>query len=353
MIKNKLSKIFFFLVFILSICSECFSQDYEKTKLSQNNYEHYQNYYKSYQNYYNPNQGNFQGNNTNLQQKKQENDFSLQKNNRSNENSQTINYPTLQQSLTNQRRKNAFEDGFGEGYRIYDSVNRQSYFCSNSKSSEMPFRHQDNFNGIYVGFGYQSISSDVTQKVTSNSLAQPSSSATPKSQNFNGTSSTGVLLIGQGRLFSTGLYLGQEAAINIGTATASTKTVDTVPGYDKMSMTAYNFSSYSGKIGYQVLERFLPYFKLSFSLSPIRYTMENSTSKIVSTSDGPSFAFGVGVDFSISEHVRLIVDYSKWSLSEPNSGDTINITKSGTTTQYSIKYEGSMSVARASLAWRF
>jgi hypothetical protein len=265
--------------------------------------------------------------------------------------------------------KKTNEDGLGIGFRVYDNSNRQSYFCGLNQAVKPKFSHDNNFNGVYFGVAINSISSavDFSLKSVGGGVSVVGGKIIDTTspnffQNFSGANTLPSIIIGQGRLFSNGLFLGQEASINIGEFSASKKNilVENV-NLDEVKMFSSNFSTYSGKFGYNIFKNFLPYVKISMSLSPIKYLIkvdQNSDvnrTRYLTVGDLPNIGFGTGIDISLYEHVRMMIDYTYFPNSSGKFDDTLCLKDACTSAGQSKRPEmtSSFSVAKVGVVWRF
>ena len=250
-----------------------------------------------------------------------------------------------------------FKDGKGSGYRVYDNSNRQSYFCDIAPIPKKIFTHENNFSGIYFGVGAVKIDATFNLSETTKYSIYNSNSGLPAKPSsaynfsFSGSNILPSIIIGQGRLFSSGLFLGQEFAMNIGEFNISSdKNIDNSK-YKKASYLFSNYSYYSGKFGYNVYKNFLPYLKVSLSSSNTRFILQqpNDVKKI---GVGNSFSFGIGggIDISIEEHIRAIIDYTQFSgegeMSDTSLDGAYSIAKSS-------KFNSKYAFTRLSLIYRF
>lgn len=270
-------------------------------------------------------------------------------------------YPSSIAKSKNNKKTN--NDGMGTGFRVYDNSNRQSYFCGLNQAIKPKFSHDNNFNGVYFGVAINSISSSVDFSLKSSNVFSGSNKYTPPpniSQNFSGTSSLPSIILGQGRLFSNGLFLGQEASINVGEFSATKKNflVDNV-NLNEVKMFSSNFSTYSGKFGYNIFRNFLPYAKVSISLSPIKYLIKVDDNadveryRYLTVGEMPSFGFGAGMDISLYDHVRMMMDYTTFSnSSEFNGGICLKLNCSDSYVR-KAQMNTNFSVAKVGIVWRF
>ena len=251
-----------------------------------------------------------------------------------------------------------FKDGKGSGYRVYDNSNRQSYFCDIAPVPKKIFTHDNNFSGIYFGVGAVKIDATFNLSETSRYTYSGSSSSSQKTNpdpyNFSFSGSKGLpsIIIGQGRLFSSGLFLGQEFAMNIGEFNMSSNKIDNSK-YKKVSYLFSNYSYYSGKFGYNIYKNFLPYLKVSLSQSDSRFVLQNTNGlKKIGVGEAFSFGIGGGVDISLEENIRAIIDYTQFS----GSGE-ISRSEDGGGGQYYLEkksnFTSKYAFTRVSLIYRF
>jgi hypothetical protein len=246
-----------------------------------------------------------------------------------------------------------FKDGKGSGYRVYDNSNRQSYFCNLTQTRKNTFSHDNNFNGVYFGLGVAKIdaSVDFSQNSRESTVISPTT-IPPYKFNFSGSKTLPSIIIGQGRLFSSGLFLGQEFAMNIGEFNTSSNKIDNKE-YKKITYSFSNYSYYSGKLGFNIFKIFLPYVKLALSTSSSRFILQkNDDSKVISGGSFPSVGVGLGVDISIQDHVRAIIDYTQFSGSASGFLNSSNSTTQKVIVN-STSYDSAYSFTRASLIYRF
>lgn len=250
-----------------------------------------------------------------------------------------------------------FNDGKGVGYRVYDNSNRQSYFCDISLKSKKTFTHDNNFNGVYFGVGMAKIDATVNFSQTSKyyqalSISKPNPD--PYKFSYSGSQILPSIIIGQGRLFSSGLFLGQEYAINIGGFEVSSNKIDN-DEYSKISYSFSNYSYYSGKFGFNIFKAFLPYVKLSLSMSSSGFTLHGkSKAKGIFGGEYPNFGYGAGIDISIQDHIRAIIDYTQFSSGGASSESGANgYSKSKTDITNTVKFNSEYAFTRVSLVYKF
>jgi hypothetical protein len=257
----------------------------------------------------------------------------------------------------NTKKYQNFKDGKGKGYRVYDNSNRQSYFCNINPTPKKTFTHDNNFNGVYVGAGIAKIDSSINLSQTSTDIYFGGIGVAPKiidpyKFNFSGSKALPSIIIGQGRLFSSGLFLGQEFAMNLGEFNIGSNKINNNE-YKKINYSFSNYSYYSGKFGFNIFKIFLPYVKLSLSTSASRFILQkNDNSKVVSSGSFPTVGFGGGIDISIQDHVRAIIDYTQFS----GSGDAYFVSSksdSTSTIRNSVAYDSKYAFTRVSLIYRF
>lgn len=291
--------------------------------------------------------------------------------------------PSYQDIYNNQNNKNLvipnkkplynFSDGLGEGYRVYDNSNRQSYFCGLTANKKNIFTHQNNFNGVYVGIGANFVSTTIDISQTPKGI--PSSTVTtvdqkPVSPNVNygasDNSTVPSIIIGQGRLFSNGLYLGQEMSILVGDINlkksnmkpqSSSQEANAV--LNQVKFRSSNLSFYSGKFGFNMFDIFLPYVKLGISFSSTNFQTKFVDDSIKNVNGfWPFIVYGAGIDVSIVENFRLMLDYSAFSVDSEvdfNRYSSNGATSSGSLIEksYNIPLNLSASLLRANLIYRF
>jgi len=258
-----------------------------------------------------------------------------------------------------------FSDGLGEGYRVYDNSNRQSYYCGLSSDKKNIFTHQNNFNGVYVGVGVNFVNSsiDITQNSSYSSANQDTTQVKPISYNASSNSTVPSIIIGQGRLFSNGLYLGQEMSILVGDFTldkknlkpqSSASEVDDI--IDQIKFRASNLSFYSGKFGFNIFDVVLPYVKvgLSFSSTNFQLKFKDGTTKNA-TGNWPFLTYGAGVDISMSENFRFMIDYTIFSSSAETYFNQYYSSQLGIGVEksYKLPIDLTSSFLRANLVYRF
>lgn len=251
-----------------------------------------------------------------------------------------------------------FNDNKGIGYRVYDNSNRQSYFCNLKQENKPKFTHDNNFNGLYFGVGVNngSLSMDIAEihKYKNNTTTTQFSPF-----NVSGNFTKPSILMGQGRLFSSGLYLGQEMSIIIGEIDLIGKNFDLNPKTDitksktstlkKSTFRLSNFSFYSGKFGVNIFKRYLPYLKLGISLAESKIINEyNENKKLSNQGSTPIIVFGGGIDISLYDHVRLVLDHSILNIKSDNeSYVSYNTFSAGSSNSININ------ISRINLLWRF
>ena len=251
-----------------------------------------------------------------------------------------------------------FKDGKGSGYRVYDNSNRQSYFCDIAPIPKKIFTHDNNFSGIYFGVGAVKIDATINLSETTKYIINNPYSGLPAKPNsaynfsFSGSNILPSIIIGQGRLFSSGLFLGQEFAMNIGEFNISSDINIDNSEYKKASYLFSNYSYYSGKFGYNVYKNFLPYLKVSLSSSNTRFILQRPGGvKKIGVGDYFSFGIGGGIDISIEEHIRAIIDYTSFS-GEREISDAIPNGNAGYYDQ-KFKFNSEYAFTRLSLIYRF
>ena len=272
--------------------------------------------------------------------------------------------------IPKKNKKNVKSDGMGTGFRVYDNSNRQSYFCGLNQAVKPKFKHDNNFNGVYFGVAVNSISSTVDfslKNVSGNNVVfvngKPVDFSTSNfSQGFSGSNVLPSIILGQGRLFSNGLFLGQEASINIGEFSAKKKNTQFEDiNFDEIKMFSSNFSSYSGKFGYNIFRNFLPYVKVSLSLSPMKYLIKvndaqnpSDRTRYLAVGGLPNFGIGAGMDISLYEHVRMMIDWTYFS-SPGGEFNTTMCTNSPCQAAQEKRPEKSstFSIAKVGVVWRF
>ena len=243
-----------------------------------------------------------------------------------------------------------FKDGKGYGYRIYDNSNRQSYFCNLAPLAKKNFTHDNNFNGIYFGVGLAKIDSSLDLQENENNIHEPSKINPPYKYNFSGSKVLPSIIIGQGRLFSSGLFLGQEYAINIGEFKITSNKIDNNK-YKSISYLFSNNSYYSGKLGYNIFKNFLPYLKLSLSMSTSNFILkDNENHNSITSGGGIFFGGGFGIDISIQNHLRAIIDYTQFYDEGEKSS---SYKKDNLYIQKKTLFETSNSFTRFSLVYKF
>ena len=257
--------------------------------------------------------------------------------------------------ITAPKKNVNFKDGKGQGYRVYDNSNRQSYFCNINPNPKKTFTHDNNFNGVYVGIGVAKIDSSINLSQTSTITSFNGKGGVinnPYKFDFSGSKTLPSIIIGQGRLFSSGLFLGQEFAMNIGEFNIGSNKINN-DEYKKINYSFSNYSYYSGKFGFNIFKIFLPYVKLSLSTSTSRFILQkNDNSKVVNGGSFPSVGFGGGIDISIQDHVRAIIDYTEFS----GSGDSFFLSSKSdqaTNIRNNVSYDSKYAFTRVSLIYRF
>jgi hypothetical protein len=264
--------------------------------------------------------------------------------------------------IPNKKTSYNFQDGMGEGYRVYDNSNRQSYFCSLNNNKKNIFTHQNNFNGVYVGAGLNFVNTamDVSQNLRYSQGTSPGSSKLP-TYSASSNSIVPSIIIGQGRLFSNGLYLGQEMSILVGDFSVDKKnlkpqTTGSDPGVEleQIKFRASNLSFYSGKFGFNIFDVILPYIKvgISFSSSNFQFKLKDGSVKN-STGEYPFLTYGGGIDISVAENFRFMIDYTMFKNSSSEisfyqTNEANNVAKT-----YTLTSDANSSLMRANLVYRF
>lgn len=263
----------------------------------------------------------------------------------------------LGSNLKNNNKKYAnFQDGKGIGYRVYDNSNRQSYFCGLNNQNKANFTHDNNFNGLYFGVGANI--SNVSLELEESSRTLNSMTATKFSHSVSGGSVNPSIIMGQGRLFSNGLFLGQEMSIIIGEIAIKNNglgnIVKTQDGKEsqlqKTLFKTSNFSFYSGKFGVNVFKNFIPYIKLGISFGEFNYISEFKNSRRLTTIGSlPTFVYGFGLDISVMEHLRIMIDHSIFN----NSIDGNNKIFDGSQNTTELDASALVNISRLNLVWKF
>lgn len=290
--------------------------------------------------------------------------------------------PSYQDIYNNQNNKNLvipnkkplynFSDGLGEGYRVYDNSNRQSYFCGLTTNKKNIFTHQNNYNGVYVGIGANFV--NTTIDITQTPKGIPSSTVTqsnqkPISSNINYTASDNStvpsVIIGQGRLFSNDLYLGQEMSILVGDINLKKNNIKPQSSSQEaeailkqINFRSSNLSFYTGKFGFNIFDIFLPYIKLGISLSSTNFQAKFDDNTIKNVNGiWPFIVYGAGIDVSIVENFRLMLDFTAFSIkSEIDFSKYSNVNQNGNQAvekSYIIPLNLTASLLRANLVYRF
>ena len=346
-------KFFTFFILFLSIIQNSLGQDYINSSFQKNNiyskyYDNYQDNTRNYQTNYNNNsidndyygrdyKNPYYNNNYSPEYKKPINIYE--------DNSEYSAQTTLKKNIN-------FKDGRGVGYRVYDNSNRQSYFCDISSTPKKIFTHDNNFNGIYVGAGITKIDASVDFSQTSRNTSNNKPAPNPYKFNYSGSKILPSIIIGQGRLFSSGLFLGQEYAINIGEFKVSSNKIDNGE-YSKTAYSFSNYSYYSGKFGFNIFKVFLPYVKLSLSMSSSGFSIVGKNNyKGIFGGSFPSIGYGAGVDISIQDHLRAIIDYTQFS-SSADGRSTSSSESSNTYFVNNIKFNSKYAFTRVSLVYKF
>lgn len=262
--------------------------------------------------------------------------------------------PNNLNSLKKNQLKNYknFSDQKGIGYRVYDNSNRQSYFCGLNNQNKPNFTHDNNFNGLYFGIGANFIKSDISfdEIVVKNKVKTATFSNSASSNSVNPS-----VIMGQGRLFSNGLFLGQEMSIILGDINVKkdleTKTKDgETSKLKKINFYTSNYSFYSGKFGVNVFKNYLPYVKLGISFGNLSYMVKHETKNNIGSGNFMQFLFGFGLDISIFEHYRIILDHTVLSDSSETDGIEIENTLSK---KIHVDAESMLNISRINLVWRF
>jgi hypothetical protein len=258
-----------------------------------------------------------------------------------------------------------FSDGLGEGYRVYDNSNRQSYYCGLSSDKKNIFTHQNNFNGVYVGVGVNFVNSsiDITQNSRYTAKNQNNSPIKPTSYNASSNSTVPSIIIGQGRLFSNGLYLGQEMSILVGDFTLDKKNLKPQSAdseadgiIDQIKFRASNLSYYSGKFGFNIFDVVLPYVKVGLSFSSTNFQLKFKDGTTKNANGGwPFITYGGGVDISMYENFRFMIDYTMFSSSTDTYFNQYYSSQLGIGVEksYQIPIDLTSTFLRANLVYRF
>ncbi len=281
----------------------------------------------------------------------------------SNISSEQYNLPYNYHNKTKSNKIIDFNDGKGSGFRVYDNSNRQSYYCGLDQNKPLNFTHDNNFNGVYFGLGINSTSNSLSTEEDLSIVNNFSNSDTQNKKryqyDFSGNKINPTITIGQGRLFSSGFYLGQEFTMIVGDIGISKDNLkptqiknndNSFADIKKIQFIKSNMSYYSGKFGYNIFENFLPYLKLGLSFSSSKFIIETKNNKKYSSEGGfIAIIGGLGVDISISDHVRLMLDYSVTK----DSGEDLYFINNYTNYRHSAKIDNTISMARLNAVWRF
>jgi len=299
--------------------------------LNQNNYNSYDSLIKNYQ-------LPIQENKYNYKDIYNENELALPNNLNSLKKNQLKNY------------KN-FSDQKGIGYRVYDNSNRQSYFCGLNNQNKPNFTHDNNFNGLYFGIGANFIKSDISF----DEIVEKNKVKTTFSNSASSNSVNPSVIMGQGRLFSNGLFLGQEMSIILGDINVKkdleTKTKDgETSQLKKMNFYTSNYSFYSGKFGVNVFKNYLPYVKLGISFGNLSYMVKHTNKNDIGNGNFMQLLFGFGLDISIFEHYRIILDHTVFGDSVESDG--IEILNSMNKKTH-VDAKSMLNISRINLVWRF
>ena len=348
MLKFFLLSLFFSAIRISSLLAQDFNNSsFQKNNIYSNYYNNYQDNIESYQlNYASPSAPNKYGNSL-------ANDYDTTQYNKPKNNDYANSFNAVVPTANTKKYTN-FKDGKGVGYRVYDNSNRQSYFCDLAPSTKKKFTHDNNFNGVYFGVGIAKIDStvDFSQNSRTSSQVGPQESIPSYKFNFSGSKSLPSIVIGQGRLFSSGLFLGQEYAMNIGEFKVGSNKIDNGE-YKKINYSFSNYSYYSGKFGFNIFKIFIPYVKLALSMSTSRFIVQKSDeTKMINSGSYPSIGVGAGIDISIQDHLRAIIDYTQFS----GSGDGFASSVKSTSSKVIINttsFDSTYSFTRASLIYKF
>lgn len=262
-----------------------------------------------------------------------------------------------QESTSKQNKKyKMFDDGKGPGYRVYDNSNRQSYFCGLNNQNKPNFTHDNNFNGLYFGLGANIANVSLEVDETYRKFGETKSNKF--SHNISGSSVNPSIIMGQGRLFSNGLFLGQEMSIIIGEISVKNNNLRNPPKtingeeseLEKMIFKSSNFSFYSGKFGVNVFKNYIPYVKLGISFGEFNYISEfKGAKKLNNIGSLPTFVYGFGLDISVMEHFRVMLDHSIFSNSI--DGNTkLNYTDGS---QREINANATINISRVNVVWKF
>ena len=121
---------------------------------------------------------------------------------------------------------------------------------------------------------------------------------------------------------------------------------------DSVKFRASNLSFYSGKFGFNIFDVILPYLKAGLSFSSTNYQL-NFKDKTSQNSSGnwPFLAFGGGIDFSLRENFRFMIDYTMLTTSSEVNYNEYSPTK--LENSYNIPIDLTASFLRANLVYRF
>lgn len=222
-------------------------------------------------------------------------------------------------------------------FKIYDKQNRQSYICNEINPNVPPkpyvFKHIDNFHGIYIGIGIGQNEVNVAPYTKQNSL-------TSAMQSYTGSNMAPYLLLGNARVFSNGIYLGYEFSMQFGKSEISQNYADD----RKVTFATENISFYTTRLGYLIADNTALFGLIGMGLPSTSVTfVDSSGSKETAGPDGFAIKAGVGLDISIKQNVRMLLEYHIWSLPQHSTSDITN--GSEATLDYTV--------LQASLVWRF
>jgi len=231
--------------------------------------------------------------------------------------------------------------------KITDKINGQSYYCDSILKTEN--NNYGNFDGAYIAIGVTKVKTDFNINYNNFNLRDHKNSILDKKFNFSNSKNMASLAIGQGKSFYNNIFIGHEFVVNIGDYSITNKDTVINDDYNKSSYVYSNFSYYSGKLGYNLFNRILPYVKFSASLTDTKFIIYSEQGKkVIAPNSSVLFGYGAGLDIALVDHLRIVVDYTKFQATTGNfviSQDSSNFEN--------IRLNSKFSFLRLSTIWRF
>ena len=202
--------------------------------------------------------------------------------------------------------------------------------------------YEDNWNGIYFSLGAEASklsgglkfeSSTASYSTGNNSVSTFSEVGVKKG--FTGESSMPIVTVGGGLLINK-IYLATDIEARSAPFDFQTKTMINEGGKNIEKTLTYSLQIplvFNAKIGYLLSKRSMVYFNAGIaSLSSSNIEIDNNYS-ILDQSEGAVSApirLSLGTEFLLSNHFRLLADYSYWIV--PQDMNSFDFKKAGSST---------------------